>query len=514
MGNDAIREFSTRHGDIDEVRRALAERLGRDVTPDERNRIALSTRANKQPVDPNDLREQWLTRADRVGLDIGSCFGRADRAIAHDVLPNDLERRLFDDLVHPHDGLCAASNTFTESDVIRAIADWSLVTADGDRVKVLVPPGEVERLAARFCAIDRVVELTLSTNPDHSNRLHPGGAHDQPTFTTVELLEVEEGIEAAVRAGIAGSVGSVGPEIVEDTIATAHVLSVEQADLVRNWLTSGDRVQCAVGRAGSGKTTTMSVASQAWARAGFRVLGASVKGEAARLLADEAGIESETVAMLLGRSDAGQRLLDARTVLIVDEATTIGDRDLLRRCELADATGAALRLIGDPAQHGVDQATRPSGREVDGLGHRGVGRDPLFEELVGPDADGSADLGVQVAADERTGGGVERPSPTGDAVDQLGGEGPVALVESGAPQRGVDRRGDPGPVDLHPHEHVTSDGSGAHDPNRSWSAGWAPLRHADAAIRPLPSGCTSTRSSAPSPVPTSVPSISPAWRSP
>ncbi len=69
------------------------------------------------------------------------------------------------------------------------------------------------------------------------------------------------------------------------------------------WLTSGDRVQCAVGRAGTGKTTTMRVAAQAWTAAGYRVLGASVKGEAARLLADDAGIESDTVAMLLARSD-------------------------------------------------------------------------------------------------------------------------------------------------------------------------------------------------------------------
>jgi hypothetical protein len=39
-------------------------------------------------------------------------------------------------------------------------------------------------------------------------------------------------------------------------------------------------------------------------------------------------------------------------VLIVDEASTIGDRDLLAICRLVDDAGATLRLIGDTAQHG------------------------------------------------------------------------------------------------------------------------------------------------------------------
>lgn len=113
----------------------------------------------------------------------------------------------------------------------------------------------------------------------------------------------------------------------------------------------GDRVQCAIGRAGSGKTTTMRVAASAWNAAGYRVIGAAIKGEAARQLAADAGIEAETVAMLLARSRAGARVLDSRTVLIVDEASTLGDRDLLALCEVAIETGATVRLIGDTAQH-------------------------------------------------------------------------------------------------------------------------------------------------------------------
>ena len=65
------------------------------------------------------------------------------------------------------------------------------------------------------------------------------------------------------------------------------------------------RVQAAVGRAGTGKTTTMRVAATAWRNAGYRVIGCAVKGEAARQLAVDAGIDADTVALLLTHSRHG-----------------------------------------------------------------------------------------------------------------------------------------------------------------------------------------------------------------
>ena len=81
------------------------------------------------------------------------------------------------------------------------------------------------------------------------------------------------------------------------------------------------------------------------------MIGAAIKGGAAQLATD-AGINTETVAKLLARSRAGVRVLDSKTVLIVDEASTISNRDLLSLCELAIETGATVRLIGDNTQHG------------------------------------------------------------------------------------------------------------------------------------------------------------------
>jgi ATP-dependent exoDNAse (exonuclease V) alpha subunit len=120
--------------------------------------------------------------------------------------------------------------------------------------------------------------------------------------------------------------------------------------------TSGHRIQCAIGRAGAGKTTTMAASRDAWQAAGWRVIGTAVKGEAARTLAAATGMPTETLAWYLAHDDPHTAPLDARTVLVVDEASTISDRDLDRLGWLATQTGATLRLIGDPAQHGAVDA--------------------------------------------------------------------------------------------------------------------------------------------------------------
>ena len=349
----AIREFSQRRNDMDEVRRALEERLGRTISHHEEDTVAVSTRADKVASDPAELRESWQDRADRVGLDIDSCFDRADEAIAYEVLPDELHERLFRDLVDSEDGLCARANTFGTGDVMRGIADWSILDSNGVARKVLFPPREVERLTARFCATGLVVEVGVATGTmQRRNRIAISDGQAAPTFTTVELLGVQHRIMKIIDEGLGAGFGQVDAAITGRAISDAKHLSGEQAGLVAAWLTSGDRVQCAIGRAGTGKTTTMRVAASAWTAAGYRVIGAAIKGEAARQLATDAGIETETVAMLLARSRAGVRVLDSRTVLIVDEASTLGDRDLLALCELAIETGATVRLIGDTAQHG------------------------------------------------------------------------------------------------------------------------------------------------------------------
>jgi ATP-dependent exoDNAse (exonuclease V) alpha subunit len=182
--------------------------------------------------------------------------------------------------------------------------------------------------------------------------LQVGGDHE-PDYTTTDMLALQTRILDHFQEGIAAGAGTVDPDVLDATLARFAELSVEQRRLVAAFCTCGDRAQSAIGRPGTGKTHTMRAAVAAWQAASYRVLGAAVKAEAARHLGRECGIFAEPLAWYLNRlGDPHHTPLDARTVLIVDEASTIGDRPLDRLLAGAASAGATVRLIGDPAQHG------------------------------------------------------------------------------------------------------------------------------------------------------------------
>ena len=124
--------------------------------------------------------------------------------------------------------------------------------------------------------------------------------------------------------------------------------------MVRGITTSGDRFQAVIGLAGAGKTTAMRAAVSAWEQAGYTVIGAAPFAAAARKLETETGLRSHTLEGLLTRIETSgdpTSVLGPDTVVVVDEASTIGNRQLDRLYRHAHDTGAVVRTIGDPLQH-------------------------------------------------------------------------------------------------------------------------------------------------------------------
>ena len=149
-------------------------------------------------------------------------------------------------------------------------------------------------------------------------------------------------------------------------------LTVGQKEAVKTVLSSKDRVVGVQGYAGTGKTTMLARARQLAARSGYRTIGVAPSASAARTLASEAGIETETLQRFLARNAGvaegrltrkGARDMRAafrKTVLVVDEgslASTVQARDLLR-------IAAAIRiprvvLVGDSKQLDAVDAGKP-----------------------------------------------------------------------------------------------------------------------------------------------------------
>ncbi len=339
-----LREFSRRTNEVDEAVAELEALIGRTATIGELRGLVTKSRPAKRRAEAADLLDEWWSRARGLGLtpqDLDRCI-RAVAAVPSPPDPQDVFRRLA-----APEGLCATGSVFTRGDVLAGLIELAVPDASGAPQPVLLPADAVERLADEFLASDYVVELLGS----ESSPIAKLG--DQPLFTTAEMLSVQARVLDRFRAGRAAGAAVVPAGTLDEALGAHDHLTAEQRGLVTAFCTSGHRTQCGIGRAGAGKTTAMRAAVAAWTAAGYRVVGTAVKGEAARHLGNEAGIQTETLAWHLAHTDPQTSALDARTVLIVDEASTVSDRDLDQLLWLCDETGAAVRLIGDPAQHGA-----------------------------------------------------------------------------------------------------------------------------------------------------------------
>lgn len=328
-----VREFSKRRNEIDDALRELEHEIGRGAHPDEIETIVLRTRPAKSHTPVAQLTAEWRARAAALGLDAAALSRLGGRSPDTEPMPEDVFA-----LLAARDGVCEGGSVFTRGQALAALVDLPVPNDVGSAQPLLVGAARLVELIDEFLASEHVVCLV---------------GEGDPLYTTVEALRVQERIaERFVRGLHRGGHPVPGPAVAAALGRHRH-LTEEQQALVRSWCAGVHRFQAAIGRAGAGKTTAVAACAEAWSAAGHRVLGAAVKGEAARTLAAATGIECETLAWYLAHDDPEDLPLDSRTVLVVDEASTIGDRDLDAIMAMAARTGASLRLIGDPAQHGA-----------------------------------------------------------------------------------------------------------------------------------------------------------------
>ncbi|CCD90464.1 putative conjugal transfer protein; TraA [Bradyrhizobium sp. ORS 375] len=131
--------------------------------------------------------------------------------------------------------------------------------------------------------------------------------------------------------------------------ARGLVLSGEQAQALAH-ITNGRDLSVVVGHAGTGKSTVLGVAREAWEAAGFEVRGIALSGIAAENLESGSGIASRTIASLEHGWEQGRDLLQSSDVLVIDEAGMVGTRQLERVLSHAADAGAKVVLVGDPQQ--------------------------------------------------------------------------------------------------------------------------------------------------------------------
>jgi conjugative relaxase-like TrwC/TraI family protein len=314
---DVLKRFSRRTALIE---KAAAERGITD--PDRKGELGPQTRENKgSAISWKSLRKEWNARlTDNERISLATVHRRehvaarternerlaVDHAIAHSfvrdaVLP---ERKLLTE------ALKRGLGSVTVADVTREMLGRPLIRSDVAGRKMATTK---EMLALESKLIDFA--------RDGRGRCRPLGDPERPCSRDW----FNDGQKAAVR----------------------HVLG------------SRDRVMIIRGVAGTGKTTLEQEIGEALAEVGRPVVALAQSAKASReVLRQEAGFASaDTVARFLKDDEMQESARGG--VILVDEASQLGTRDMLRVFDVADSVGARVLLVGDRKQNRSVTAGEP-----------------------------------------------------------------------------------------------------------------------------------------------------------
>jgi conjugative relaxase-like TrwC/TraI family protein len=329
MPEALVRGFSKRSGQIDaELDRLIAD--GRERTPRLVKWTVQITRKPKDHEAADTLYDRWRTEASKRGMDPDTLV----RTVTGRTRDHDQDRtasaeeagRLLDRLASP-EGLTEHASTFARPDVLVALGAG---LAGAERI-------ELEALADRFLA-----ERAISVVADR--------ALEERRWSTPELLAVEQRLVESATGRTGEQTAVASHEAVRAAAAAHPTAGIDQQAMVRDLCQGGQGVALVVGRAGTGKTFALGMARHAWQLDGYRLLAAAPTGIATMSLQGEGFEDVATCDRLLGDLDRGQEQLDARTVLVVDEAGMVGSRKLARLLEHAQQAQAKVVLVGDDRQ--------------------------------------------------------------------------------------------------------------------------------------------------------------------
>jgi Ti-type conjugative transfer relaxase TraA len=178
-------------------------------------------------------------------------------------------------------------------------------------------------------------------------------ARGQDRFTSRDMIETEKRLERATVRLEAARRHGMNEQHRKLALARAEmrglVLSSEQRSAFDH-VAKSQGLGVVIGYAGTGKSTMLGVAREAWESAGYSVRGVALSGIAAENLESGSGIASRTIASMEHQWAGGRELLTNRDVLVIDEAGMIGTRQMERVLTEAEKRGAKVVLVGDPEQ--------------------------------------------------------------------------------------------------------------------------------------------------------------------
>ena len=347
---EVIDAFSTRRAEIEA---AMSERsLGESKdNPHLAARAALLTRAAKRDIDRGALERGWKRQAKALGFSAAKVRANARKA----------ERGLIGPDLFAGPGYMAgdaaawAVGHLSERQSVFGHADLLAATLARE-------PGAVTVEAAEraITALERDGSLHAARGLDHGNHWTTDAALARES-ETIALMRVGQGAEKTVMR-----------RWVTEARLHRGRLNEGQKEAVKIILAGTDRVVGVQGYAGTGKTTMLKRLRALGESQGYRTIGLAPSASAAKTLAAESGIRSETLQRYLARHDGiaqgrgmaeGLRKLraaNAKTMLVVDESSLASSAQMRNLMRIATALRLPhVVLVGDEKQLGAVEAGKP-----------------------------------------------------------------------------------------------------------------------------------------------------------
>ncbi len=256
--------------------------------------------------------------------------------------------------------------------VERLKAQKQIARQNGEHI-IADPAKALEALVAHHATFtERDVRRYLETRTDGRDQFHKAleevmssselvalnaGQYGDGRYSTAAMVELERKVLGEAEALHMRAGHHVGGMRAAAAVQGAG-LSSEQEKALAHVLADGD-LKLIVGVAGTGKSTLLAVAREAWESQGFHVSGAALSGIAAEGLERASGMPSRTLASLEHAWGKGYDRLGPKDVLVIDEAAMVGTRQLAAFVSEALAADAKLVLLGDTEQLQAIEAGAP-----------------------------------------------------------------------------------------------------------------------------------------------------------
>ncbi|MCS6291154.1 MAG: relaxase domain-containing protein [Nitrospira sp.] len=319
---EQLEHFSQRRQDIAQE---LAARGKDDAQTAER--VALQTREAKQHVDRTELQQDWKTRAQSVELNLTEI---TEQARQNQPLEEHQPSTSQGSVHWAVDHVSERQTVFGHHDLVR----HALGHGVGN-----VTYASVSREIANQVKSGELIALRDELGRDH--------------YTTTTALRLEREAVEIMKQGKQ----QVEPIMAREelsALAFTRQLTKGQEAAAGLILSTGDRFTAVEGKAGTGKTTVVGEVRLIAESQGYGLRGLAPTSAAARVLEQEAHIQSETVARFLsGSSDQEQ---GSKTVYVIDESSMLSSKQLHGLVSRIEAEGNRAIFIGDRQQLGSIEA--------------------------------------------------------------------------------------------------------------------------------------------------------------